>query len=273
MKISRVIAINWFRCLKKCPYHYYLIKKWCHDNKHLSEFVPSHGDWRENSWHKYGMKKLRHYHPMYNATWRLCFSYSLYLISIINIHVETSLAVYFWHYYDRVAFLKQFCLQTTKIHTVRLINKKNFYTSLYTVITSTALAYCYRRSNVVCWSVCLLQSWVLPKRLFGIQTRVGPKKHTLDGVRIGATWQIRLNSPCVAAMRPYVKLLRPLVSPPVWRPPSLCSAAYFLSFFLSFFLFVDGCVDTPDVFSTLPKNLVNFNPLAPEFTALIWQPF
>jgi len=30
-------------------------------------------------------------------------------------------------------------------------------------------------------------------------------------VYIGATWQIRLNRPCVAAMRPYVKLLWPLV--------------------------------------------------------------
>jgi len=27
------------------------------------------------------------------------------------------------------------------------------------------------------------------------------------GVHIGATWQIRLNRPCAAAMRPYVKLL------------------------------------------------------------------
>ena len=27
------------------------------------------------------------------------------------------------------------------------------------------------------------------------------------GVHIGATWRIRLNRPCVAAMRPYVKLL------------------------------------------------------------------
>jgi len=29
----------------------------------------------------------------------------------------------------------------------------------------------------------------------------------LDGVHIGATWRIRLNRPCAAAMRPYVKLL------------------------------------------------------------------
>ena len=27
------------------------------------------------------------------------------------------------------------------------------------------------------------------------------------GVHIGAAWRIRLNRPCVAAMRPYVKLL------------------------------------------------------------------
>jgi len=33
----------------------------------------------------------------------------------------------------------------------------------------------------------------------------------LDDVHIGATWWIRLNRPCVAAMRPYVKLLWPLV--------------------------------------------------------------
>jgi len=30
-------------------------------------------------------------------------------------------------------------------------------------------------------------------------------------VHIGATWRIRLNRPCAAAMRPYVKLLWPLV--------------------------------------------------------------
>jgi len=31
-------------------------------------------------------------------------------------------------------------------------------------------------------------------------------------VHISATWQIRLNRPCAAAMRPYVKLLWPLVN-------------------------------------------------------------
>jgi len=34
---------------------------------------------------------------------------------------------------------------------------------------------------------------------------------SIYGVHIGATWRIRLNHPCVAAMRPYVKLLWPLV--------------------------------------------------------------
>jgi len=33
----------------------------------------------------------------------------------------------------------------------------------------------------------------------------------LDAVHIGATWRIRLNHPCAAAKRPYVKLLRPLL--------------------------------------------------------------
>jgi len=31
------------------------------------------------------------------------------------------------------------------------------------------------------------------------------------GLHIGATWRIRLNCPCVAMMRPHVKLLWPLV--------------------------------------------------------------
>ena len=35
---------------------------------------------------------------------------------------------------------------------------------------------------------------------------------SLYGVHIGATWRIQLNRPCAAAMRPYVKLLWPLVT-------------------------------------------------------------
>ena len=46
---------------------------------------------------------------------------------------------------------------------------------------------------------------------FGMWTRVGARKHVLDGLHIGANWRIRLNRLCAAAMRPYVKLLSPLV--------------------------------------------------------------
>jgi len=44
---------------------------------------------------------------------------------------------------------------------------------------------------------------------FGAQIRVGPRDRVslLDGVHIGATWQIRLGDPCAAAIRPYVALL------------------------------------------------------------------
>jgi len=41
---------------------------------------------------------------------------------------------------------------------------------------------------------------------FEVRTQVGPRKHALDGVHIGATWRIRLNRPCAAAvsMRPFL---------------------------------------------------------------------
>ena len=48
---------------------------------------------------------------------------------------------------------------------------------------------------------------------FGLWTRVGPRKHVLHGVYIGATRQIRFNRPCSdgpneeVVMRPYVRLL------------------------------------------------------------------
>jgi len=38
---------------------------------------------------------------------------------------------------------------------------------------------------------------------FGLWTRMGPRKHVLHGVAIGATWRIRLNRACAAAMRPF----------------------------------------------------------------------
>jgi len=42
---------------------------------------------------------------------------------------------------------------------------------------------------------------------FEMWTCVGPKNHVLDRVHIGATWRVRFNDSCSAAMRPYVKLL------------------------------------------------------------------
>jgi len=39
----------------------------------------------------------------------------------------------------------------------------------------------------------------------------GAKTANADGVHISAICQIRLNRPCAAAMRPFVKLLSPLV--------------------------------------------------------------
>jgi len=44
--------------------------------------------------------------------------------------------------------------------------------------------------------------------LFGLWTVVGARRRVLDGVHIGPTWRIRLNCPCVAVMRPLVKLRR-----------------------------------------------------------------
>jgi len=71
----------------------------------------------------------------------------------------------------------------------------------------------------VCRSVCLSQSWVMQKRLNRSRCRLGCRVEwaqgtiVLDGAHVGATWQIRLNRPCAAAMRPYVKLFGPHVIP------------------------------------------------------------
>jgi len=40
---------------------------------------------------------------------------------------------------------------------------------------------------------------------FGVCTRVGPR-NMLDGVQVGATWRMRLNHPCAAAMRPFCQI-------------------------------------------------------------------
>ena len=73
----------------------------------------------------------------------------------------------------------------------------------------------YRRSSVICLSVCPSVTIVSPAKTaepiaipLGCESS-GPNEpcRLLDGVHIGATWRIRLNRPCAAAMRPYVKLL------------------------------------------------------------------
>jgi len=71
-------------------------------------------------------------------------------------------------------------------------------------------ACCYIQSSVVCLSVFLSVCHnVSPVKTaepiemsLGMWTQAGPRKHVLDGVRIGATWRIRPNRPCAAAMRP-----------------------------------------------------------------------
>jgi len=42
---------------------------------------------------------------------------------------------------------------------------------------------------------------------FGTWTWVGRRKHVLDEVHIGETWQIRLNRPCSAVMRPFREII------------------------------------------------------------------
>ena len=44
------------------------------------------------------------------------------------------------------------------------------------------------------------------------RSHVYARNHLDGGVHIGATWLIRWNDPRAAAMRPYIKLLRPFVS-------------------------------------------------------------
>jgi len=39
---------------------------------------------------------------------------------------------------------------------------------------------------------------------FVLWTRVGPRKHVLDGMHIGASWQIRLNCPGAVTMQPFL---------------------------------------------------------------------
>jgi len=81
---------------------------------------------------------------------------------------------------------------------------------------------------------------------FGIWTRVGPRKHVLE-VNVGASWRIRLNRPCAAAMRPFIKLLSRLVDLraaavattgcSLWPPYVIGQATYIFSSCRLFFFF------------------------------------
>jgi len=53
-----------------------------------------------------------------------------------------------------------------------------------------------------CWAVYILKTTQPGQQWYGADA-----DWVLDGVHIGATWRIRLNRQCAAAMRPYVKLL------------------------------------------------------------------
>ena len=87
---------------------------------------------------------------------------------------------------------------------------------LFARIASTAqmrpIAAQFAHSVVVCMFVCWKQrlSLLNRSRWCSADSR-GPKNHILDGVHIGATWRIRPNDPCAAAMPPSDKLLWPRV--------------------------------------------------------------
>ena len=52
--------------------------------------------------------------------------------------------------------------------------------------------------------------------LFGLWTRMGPRKHVFDGVHIGAIWQIRLNHPRAAVMRYFCQITLTTCSKLLW---------------------------------------------------------
>jgi len=90
--------------LRKCPYYHRITRKWHYNNKHFSELAPHHG-W-ENSWHRCGMKKLRHGHP----TVYTLLSHSL-LLSIIS---RSELVVNFESLQERSLILEAMTVTNVK---------------------------------------------------------------------------------------------------------------------------------------------------------------
>jgi len=56
-----------------CPSYHYLLRKWCHCDKHFSELTPHCGG--KNSWYRYFMKKLRHCPSMYAVVRNSCYCF------------------------------------------------------------------------------------------------------------------------------------------------------------------------------------------------------
>ena len=101
-------------------------------------------------------------------------------------------------------------------------------------------AYCYRRSCVVCRSVCQSVTIVSPAKTaepiempFGMWTHMGSRKHGSDRVHIGATWRIRLNRQYAAA------------HPLLWSPYLIGQTIIFLP--CDFFLLVSFFLSSPNL--------------------------
>jgi len=113
------------------------------------------------------------------------------------------------------------------------------------------VAYCYRRCTFrgLCVCVCVWHAEEPCRKGWTDQDAVltadsyGPKNHVLDGLHLDATWLLRLNDPCAAAMWPYVKLLWSIVN------------------FITYFIFMFRCCDF-QVNSDLPAFLARKASLA-----------
>jgi len=79
--------------------------------------------------------------------------------------------------------------------------------------TYVDVPYRYRRSSVVCRSVCRSVTIVSPAKTaepidipFGLWSLVGPMKHVLGEAHTGTNWRTRLNRQCAAAMRTFCQI-------------------------------------------------------------------
>ena len=125
---------------------------------------------------------------------------------------RVSMMLLLWRHLNMCITIKSFC---SPISSVLLLATALDFIGCFAVLRM------YMRPNVtdgvawsVCRSVCLSRSWAVQKRLNRSRCRlgcwllnlVGPMNRVLSlyGVRIDATWRIRLNRLCAAAMRPFL---------------------------------------------------------------------